>query len=243
MTAETQIASRASQPAHAISFETGSLILFAGIAVLIAGLVALDTGLTGIGLFGLGGLLGAAFLVFQYGFASAWRHALVRGEVMGLAAHFLLIGLCALVFIPATVLGLDAAGSVAPVSVSLFPGRLCSALVCSWPMAGLRRAVQLWRRFRPDDDCPAVLCVRLCAGIFLLPTALDWGSAGPVAIAGGLSDSLRTLVNLGLIGAAGFGFYIWGAVGASSSAAFVIGLRIIGFCAGLSLFFLDIPGG
>lgn len=211
MTAETQIASRASQPAHAISFETGSLILFAGIAVLIAGLVALDTGLTGIGLFGLGGLLGAAFLVFQYGFASAWRHALVRGEVMGLAAHFLLIGLCALVFIPATVLGLDAAGSVAPLSVSLFLGAFMfglgmqlangcgSGVLFSFGGGSGRMMIAL-----PFFVFGSVL------GSFLLPTALDWGSAGPVAIAGGLSDSLRTLVNLGLIGAAGFGFYIMG---------------------------------
>ena len=54
-------------------------------------------------------------------------------------------------------------------------------------------------------------------GSFLLPTALDWGSAGPVAIAGGLSDSLRTLVNLGLIGGPDLDFTVWAAAGASSS--------------------------
>ena len=135
MTTGTQTASQASQSARTVSFETGSLILFAGIAVLIAGLVALDTGLTGIGLFGLGGLLGAAFLVFQYGFASAWRHALVRGEVMGLAAHFLLIGLCALVFIPASYWGWMRPGLLHLCPCLYSSGRLCSALVCSWPMA------------------------------------------------------------------------------------------------------------
>ena len=116
------VASATSTERQRLSFETGSLILFAVIALMIAGLVSLDTGLKGLGLFALGGLLGAFFLVFQYGFASAWRYALVRGEVMGLAAHFLLIGLCALVFIPASLFGLEAAGSVAPVSVSLFVG-------------------------------------------------------------------------------------------------------------------------
>ena len=105
-----------------LSFERGSLTLFGSLAVLIAGLVSLDTGLTGVGLFILGGLLGVVFLLFQYGFASVWRHALVRGEVMGLAAHFLLIGLCAIVFIPASALGLSAAGTVAPVTISLFVG-------------------------------------------------------------------------------------------------------------------------
>ena len=44
-----------------LSFERGSLALFASLAVLIAGLVSLDTGLTGVGLFILGGLLGAVF--------------------------------------------------------------------------------------------------------------------------------------------------------------------------------------
>ena len=96
------------------SFEAASFGLFLVIALIIAALVSLDTGWTGIGLFGLGGLLGAVFLSFQYGFASAWRQALVRGEMMGIAAHFLLIGLCACIFIPASIWGFDAAGSVAP---------------------------------------------------------------------------------------------------------------------------------
>ena len=46
----------------------------------------------------------------------------MHGEVMGLAAHFLLIGLCAIVFIPASLWGLNAVGTIAPVSVSLFIG-------------------------------------------------------------------------------------------------------------------------
>ena len=205
------VASATSTERQRLSFETGSLILFAVIALIIAGLVSLDTGLKGLGLFALGGLLGAFFLVFQYGFASAWRHALVRGEVMGLAAHFLLIGLCALVFIPASLFGLEAAGSVAPVSVSLFVGAFIfgigmqlangcgSGVLFSFGGGSGRMMIAL-----PFFVIGSVL------GSFLLPSALEWGSAGPVAIAGGLSDGPRTLVNLVLIGITGFGFYLLG---------------------------------
>ena len=205
------VASATSTERQRLSFETGSLILFAVIALIIAGLVSLDTGLKGLGLFALGGFLGAFFLVFQYGFASAWRHALVRGEVMGLAAHFLLIGLCALVFIPASLFGLEAAGSVAPVSVSLFVGAFIfgigmqlangcgSGVLFSFGGGSGRMMIAL-----PFFVIGSVL------GSFLLPSALEWGSAGPVAIAGGLSDGPRTLVNLLLIGVAGFGFYLLG---------------------------------
>ena len=75
----SKAASMSSAVRRPLSFERGSLALFASLAVLIAGLVSLDTGLTGVGLFILGGLLGVVFLLFQYGFASVWRHALVRG--------------------------------------------------------------------------------------------------------------------------------------------------------------------
>ena len=60
------------------AFEISSLIFFALIALSLSGLVFLDTGWRGIGLFGLGGILGVAFLSFQYGFASVWRQALVQ---------------------------------------------------------------------------------------------------------------------------------------------------------------------
>ncbi|MGB1471416.1 MAG: YeeE/YedE family protein, partial [Candidatus Puniceispirillaceae bacterium] len=72
-------------PHIASGFEMISLIVFIAIALVIAGLVSLDTGWTGIGLFVLGGLLGGVFLGFQYGFASAWRRALVHGEMMGIS--------------------------------------------------------------------------------------------------------------------------------------------------------------
>ena len=69
-------------PRIASGFEMISLIVFIAIALVIAGLVSLDTAWTGIGLFVLGGLLGGVFLSFQYGFASAWRRALVGGDMM-----------------------------------------------------------------------------------------------------------------------------------------------------------------
>jgi uncharacterized membrane protein YedE/YeeE len=107
---------------QAASQERGLVVLMAMAGLVLAGLVALDTGARGVALLVLGGALGAVFLCFQYGFASAWRRFLVAGEAIGLAAHFLLIGLCALVFLTAPSLGLAAAGSVAPVSVSLVIG-------------------------------------------------------------------------------------------------------------------------
>lgn len=204
-------AKAATAPSPRISLEAGSLALFGAMAVAIACLVSLDTGLPGIGLFATGGLLGAAFLVFQYGFASAWRHALVRGEVMGLAAHFLLVGLCALVFIPASALGLDASGTIAPVSVSLFVGAFMfglgmqlangcgSGVLFAFGGGSGRMMVAL-----PFFVFGSLL------GSFLLPSALDWGSAGSIAIAGNLADGPRTLVNLALIAAAGLGLYIFG---------------------------------
>jgi len=47
-------------------------------------------------------------------------------------------------------------------------------------------------------------------GSFLLPTALDWGSLGQVAIADGAGEAVRLLVNIGLIAAAGTAFYMTG---------------------------------
>ena len=193
------------------SFEKASFWLFLAIALIIAALVSLDTGWTGIGLFGLGGLLGAVFLSFQYGFASAWRRALVGGELMGVAAHFLLIGLCACIFIPASIWGFDATGSVAPVSVSLFVGAFIfgigmqlangcgSGVLFSFGGSSGRMMVAL-----PFFIIGSVL------GSFALPSALEWGSAGPIAIAGQLADGPKALINLVLISGAGLGFYILG---------------------------------
>ena len=177
----------------------------------LAGLVMLDTGLHGLTLFALGGALGAVFIGFQYGFASAWRRFLVAGETMGLAAHFLLIGLCALLFIPAAGLGLAATGSLAPVSVSLAIGAFIfgigmqlangcgSGVLFSFGGGSGRMLVAL----------PFFILGSLL-GSFLLPTALDWGSLGQVAIAGGAGETGRLLVNIGLIAATGAAFYVTG---------------------------------
>jgi uncharacterized membrane protein YedE/YeeE len=177
----------------------------------LAGLVALDTGLRGVALFTLGGALGAVFIGFQYGFASAWRRFLVAGETMGIAAHFLLIGLCALLFIPAPALGLAASGSRAPVSVSLIIGAFMfgigmqlangcgSGVLFSFGGGSGRMLVAL----------PFFILGSLL-GSFLLPTALSWGSLGQVAIAGGAGEAGRLVVNIGLIAAVGVGFYALG---------------------------------
>ena len=177
----------------------------------LAGLVALDTGLRGVTLFTLGGALGAVFIGFQYGFASAWRRFLVAGETMGIAAHFLLIGLCALLFIPASALGLAASGSLAPVSVSLIIGAFMfgigmqlangcgSGVLFSFGGGSGRMLVAL----------PFFILGSLL-GSFLLPTALGWGSLGQVAIAGGAGEAARLAVNIGLIVAVGAGFYALG---------------------------------
>ena len=61
-------------------------MIMAAAGLVLAGLVALDTGVRGVALFALGGALGAVFLGFQYGFASAWRRFLTSGEAMGRAA-------------------------------------------------------------------------------------------------------------------------------------------------------------
>lgn len=177
----------------------------------LVGLVALDTGLRGVTLFTLGGALGAVFTGFQYGFASAWRRFLVAGEAMGIAAHFLLVGLCALVFIPAASLGLAASGSVAPVSVSLIIGAFIfgigmqlangcgSGVLFSFGGGSGRMLVAL----------PFFILGSLL-GSFLLPTALGWGSLGQVAIAGDAGDGARLVVNMGLIAAVGAAFYALG---------------------------------
>jgi uncharacterized membrane protein YedE/YeeE len=105
-----------------IFVEYRSLIFLFAITLIILGLISLDTGFAGVTLFCLGVLLGGVFLYFQYGFASGWRNFLVHGHAMQLSAHFCLAAICAIIFIPAKLWGIDASGSVAPVSISLFMG-------------------------------------------------------------------------------------------------------------------------
>ena len=200
-----QATNLAGQPA---SPERGPVVLMATAGLVLAVLVLLDTGPRGVALFALGGALGAVFLGFQYGFASAWRRFLVAGEATGLAAHFLLIGLCALVFLSAPSLGLAAAGSVAPVSVSLVIGAFIfgigmqlangcgSGVLFSFGGGSGRMMVAL----------PFFVFGSL-VGSFLLPSALEWGSLGqmPIAIAG--NAVATTVFNLALIALVGGGFF------------------------------------
>lgn len=200
-----QATNLAGQPA---SPERGPVVLMATAGLVLAVLVVVDTGPRGVALFALGGALGAVFLGFQYGFASAWRRFLVAGEATGLAAHFLLIGLCALVFLSAPSLGLAAAGSVAPVSVSLVIGAFIfgigmqlangcgSGVLFSFGGGSGRMMVAL----------PFFVFGSL-VGSFLLPSALEWGSLGqmPIAIAG--NAVATTVFNLALIAPVGGGFF------------------------------------
>ena len=188
--------------------ERGPVILIGIAGLVLAGLVALDTGGRGVALFALGAALGAVFLGFQYGFASAWRRFLTSGEAKGLSAHFLLIGLCAIVFLGAPALGVSATGSVAPVSVSLIIGAFIfgigmqlangcgSGVLFSFGGGSGRMMVAL----------PFFIFGSLL-GSFLLPTALGWGSLGQIPIAGGGDVLAGLAVNLGLIGLAGGGFF------------------------------------
>ena len=200
-----QATNLAGQPA---SPERGPVVLMATAGLVLAVLVVLDTGPRGVALFALGGALGAVFLGFQYGFASAWRRFLVAGEATGLAAHFLLIGLCALVFLSAPSLGLAAAGSVAPVSVSLVIGAFIfgigmqlangcgSGVLFSFGGGSGRMMVAL----------PFFVFGSL-VGSFLLPSALEWGSLGQVTIGVAGNALATTGINLALIAIAGGGFF------------------------------------
>ena len=188
--------------------ERGPVVMIGIAGLVLAALVALDTGGRGVALFALGGALGAVFLGFQYGFASAWRRFLTGGEAMGLAAHFLLIGLCALVFLGAPTMGLDAAGSIAPVSVSLVIGAFLfgigmqlangcgSGVLFSFGGGSGRMMVAL----------PFFILGSLL-GSFMLPTALAWGSLGQIPIAAGDTALPGLAVNLPLIVVAGGGFF------------------------------------
>ncbi len=182
--------------------------LIGAAGLFLAALVALDTGGRGVALFALGAALGAVFLGFQYGFASAWRRFLTTGESMGLAAHFLLIGLVALLILPAAVLGLGATGSMAPVSVSLVVGAFLfgigmqlangcgSGVLFSFGGGSGRMLVAL----------PFFILGSLL-GSFLLPSVIHLGSLGQLPIAGGAGAPTGIIINLLLIALVGGLFY------------------------------------
>jgi len=181
------------------------LALISCLGLILAGLAGLDTGLTGLALVGLGLLLGMTFMGFQYGFASGWRRFLETGDGSPVSLHFLLSALCALVFIPVSAAGIDPAGSIAPVSVSLFIGAFMfgtgmqlangcgSGVLFSFGGGSGRMLFAL-----PFFVIGSVL------GSLLLPPVLALGSLGQVEIGSGLSGSGKLAVNLVLLlGAAG----------------------------------------
>jgi len=186
-------------------------VVFSALGLLwlaIAGLVSLDTGANGVALFTLGTALGTMFLLFQYGFASGWRNFILNGDMMPLAAHFLLAALCAVIFIPAKIWGLTATGSLAPVSVSLFIGAFAfgigmqltngcgSGVLFSFGGGSGRMLVAL-----------PFFVVGSVIGSIILPPILDWGQLAPIQIGGDLPDYARTLVNLALLGGASLSFW------------------------------------
>lgn len=180
--------------------EFGLLFVLAAIWLVFAGLIAVDTGLHGALLLALGTALGGVFLFAQYGFASVWRRALETGSLIGLAGHFWLAGLCALVFLAAPVFGLQAQPTLAPVSLSVVIGAFifgigmqlangCGSGVLFHFGGGSGRML---------FALPAFI-VGSVLGSLLVPSALSWGSLGQIAIAGGLSDLVRWLINLAIL--------------------------------------------
>ena len=191
--------------------EFRSLIFLFVIALIILGLISLDTGFSGVILFCLGALLGGVFLYFQYGFASGWRNFLVHGHTMQLSSHFCLAAICAFIFIPAELWGIDASGSVAPVSISLFIGAFLfgigmqlangcgSGVLFSFGASSGRMILAL-----------PFFIVGSVIGSIILPPVLLWGSLGNIVIGGGLSTELRTIINILLLSSVSIGFYLLG---------------------------------
>ncbi len=193
-----------------------SLLPLLAISLVIAVLVLVDSGVQGLSLFVLGGALGGLFLLFQYGFASGWRRWLETGDGLFVATHFLLVGLCALVFIPAshgvfdgTFFEVSARGTIAPVATSLIIGAFLfgigmqlangcgSGVLFTFGGGSARMLVAL-----------PFFIVGSLLGSFLVPAALGWGSLGQIEIAGGGSWAIQLLANLVLIAIVG-GWFFW----------------------------------
>ena len=165
------------------------------VAVAILLLILLDSGITGAGLFVVGGALGVVFFGFSFGFASGWRAYISGGDGMSLAVQFILIGLCAVLFIPAPSLGVDAVRTIAPISVSLVIGSFifgigmqlangCGSGVLFSFGGGSQRMV---------FALPAFI-IGSVFGAWMLPDILRWGSVDPIIIA----ESWNVWVQLGL---------------------------------------------
>ena len=221
------------------------LILLCIAALVVAGLVSLDTGRDGVILLFLGGILGALFLYFQYGFASGWRQLITHGDTRPIGYHFLLAGLCSLVFLPYHYLGLGAFGSIAPISISLIIGSFIfgigmqlangcgSGVLFSYGGGSARMVFAL-----PGFVFGSVL------GSLALPPVLAWGALNPVAI--GIPQSLlgTLLINFILIfGLMGVFFLIAYKKGRSLNVKWLVGTAIIAIICSLVFIISGHPWG
>lgn len=100
--------------------------LIAALAVtgMLVALVALDGQAASVALILGGFALGVAFLRAEFGFTSAWRRFIVRGEAGGLIATLILTAVAAIVIVPVAALVPGFGGAVAPLGPSLVIGAL-----------------------------------------------------------------------------------------------------------------------
>lgn len=96
------------------------------IFIAIASIIMFEVFITSVGwrqgvLFLIGGLFGIALYHASFGFSSAYRNLLVRGDARGVLAQILMLAIATVLFAPALIegslFGQDVRGSVAPVSV------------------------------------------------------------------------------------------------------------------------------
>ena len=221
------------------NIELFGIIFYTGILFVVAGLISLDSGISGLILLFLGVCAGGIFLYFQYGFASGWRNFLENGNSTALVAHFSLAALCAAVFIPAEIWGIEATGSFAPISISLFFGSFIfgigmqlangcgSGVLFNFGAGSGRMMIAL-----PFFVIGSVI------GSLILPSALSLGSYNQYIIGEGLSTEWRATLNIILLAFTALSFYIWGKVrGQNVSKGLIIGTLIIALlCASIFIF-------
>ena len=205
------------------------ILILAIAGLIVAGLVSLDTGGIGVALFILGALLGASFLFFQYGFASGWRLLITEGDTSPIGYHFLLAGLCSLVFLPVSFLDLGASGSLAPISISLIIGSFIfgigmqlangcgSGVLFTYGGGSARMLFAL-----PGFVIGSVL------GSLALPPVLEWGALNPILIGGSDSLLVSLFTNVSLIfGLMAVCFYIAHETGRALSKKWLLGTGLI----------------
>ena len=205
------------------------ILILAIAGLIVAGLVSLDTGGRGVILFILGALLGASFLFFQYGFASGWRLLITEGDTRPIGYHFLLVGLCSLVFLPVSFLDLGASGSLAPISISLIIGSFIfgigmqlangcgSGVLFTYGGGSARMLFAL-----PGFVIGSVL------GSLALPPVLEWGALNPILIGGSDSLLVSLFTNVSLIfGLTAVCFYIAHETGRALSKKWLLGTGLI----------------